>query len=703
MKVTKWVIVGLWLVVLGALMPLAAELTSVEKNDSAAWLPRSAEATVAYERATAHFPGSDSLVAVVVYARDGGLTDADRAEVNRDHDAATAYARGGQVSPVVLSTDGAAALYSLPIAGDPNDEQAQTAAIDGLKQLMRDGAPPGLQTAFTGPAGMIDDLLDSFAGMDGTIVLVTVAVVALILLITYRSPALWLVPLVTVGLASQLASAIVYLLAKHAGLTVNGQSASILTVLVFGAGTDYALLLIARYREELRRHADRHQAMWIAWRASAPAILASGITVAVGLLCLLAADMNSTRGLGPVGAIGIATALLAMMTLLPALLVIFGRWLFWPFVPRYSATVSQDISADHGIWGRLARGIGRRPRLIWIGTALALGALALGTLTLRTGMTQEDLYTKEVGSVTGQHLLEKHFPSGASAPATILARPASADAVVAAARGVPGVSFVDTPRVAPDGSWVSIDAVLTPAPDTVDAEAVVRSLRAAVDAVPGADAVVGGSTAIGLDTHTATDRDNRTVVPLILAVVLLVLILLLRSLVAPLLLLASVVLSFASAMGAAALIYTALGHNRIDPGFALFCFLFLVALGVDYTIFLMTRAREETARTNSREGIMRALTVTGGVITSAGVVLAATFAVLTVFPLVTMLQMGIAVAAGVLLDTLVVRSLLVPALAVDTGKRIWWPSRLSRQAGRSTSPGSGAEAGIRPTVGSSVH
>jgi RND superfamily putative drug exporter len=265
------------------------------------------------------------------------------------------------------------------------------------------------------------------------------------------------------------------------------------------------------------------------------------------------------------------------------------------------------------------------------------------------------------------------------------------------------VSFVDTPRAAADGSWVSIDAVLTPAPDTVDAEAVVRGLRAAVHAVPGADAVVGGSTAIGLDTHTATDRDNRTVVPLILAVVLLVLILLLRSLVAPLLLLASVVLSFASAMGAAGLIYTALGHNRIDASFTLFCFLFLVALGVDYTIFLMTRAREETARTDSREGIMRALTVTGGVITSAGVVLAATFAVLTVFPLVTMLQMGIAVAAGVLLDTLVVRSLLVPALAIDTGKRIWWPGRLSRQAGRSTSADSGADAEIRPEVGSTVH
>lgn len=672
----KWFALIVGLVAVGALSPLASKLTSVSGNDASAWLPRTAEATAAVKRQQAAFPGADRLVAVVAYANDGGLTPVDRAKIEADRTAFAPFALDGQVQPVRPSEDGKAALVLFTIAGATDDDQAN--AVKGTIDRLPVDKPEDLRAAVSGSAGAVYDVVEAFSGLDSTLLFITAGVVALLLLITYRSPVLWLVPLITVGIASQLASAVVYLLARNDVITVNGQSQGILTVLVFGAGTDYALLLIARYREELRRNENRHTAMRIALGRSFPAILASAGTVAIGLLCLLAAQLNNIRGLGPVGAIGILSALVAMTTVLPALLVVGGRWLFWPFVPRFDpGAQTKDIASEHGIWNRVANLVGRRPRLIWVGTTMVLAALALGMLGLKTGQPADDQFTKTVGSVTGQRLISAHFPAGASNPVDIIAATPAADAVATAAK-VDGISQVLPGRTSQDGKWVQIQAILADDPSSAAAKHTIDVVRDAVHKVPGGDALVGGQTAILVDTENAADHDNKVVLPLILGVVFVILVLLLRALVAPLLLVASVVLSFAASMGIASLIYRAIGHPRIDLGLPLLAFLFLVALGVDYTIFLMTRAREETAKLGHREGITHALAVTGGVITSAGLVLAATFAVLAVLPLVTMLQLGLVVALGVLLDTLVVRTLLVPALSLDVGRRIWWPSRLAR-------------------------
>ncbi len=675
---SKWIVVLIWAAIAAVAFPLASKLGEVEKNDAVSFLPHSAEATRAYELASAEFAGSEQLVAVVVYARDTGLTAADKAKANADAATFAAFAEGGRVSPLVVSEDGQAAIVSFPLAGD---EEAQTAATEKIKNQAGTGGEPGLQVALTGPAGAVDDISDAFAGIDTTLLFVTAGVVAVLLLFTYRSPVLWIIPLLSVGIASQLATAAVYLLAKYADVTVNGQSRGIMTVLVFGAGTDYALLLIARYREELRRHRDRHDAMKVALRRSSPAILASAATVTISLLCLLAAQLNSLRGLGPVGAVGVVAGLIAMITLLPALLVICGRWLFWPFVPRYSEdAASHDVAEEHGIWGRVAAQVGRRPRLLWTLATAGLLALTIGVTNLSLGLPQSEQFTKEVGSVVGGRLVEAHFPGGTSSPVQIIARASAAEPVVAAARTVGGVATVAEPVRSSDGDWVRVDAVLADPPDSAAAERTVNALRDATHAVPGADALVGGDTAVQIDTERAAADDNRLVIPLILIVVFLVLVVLLRAVVAPLLLIASVVVSFGAALGGAALIFNALGYTKIDLTMPLLAFLFLVALGVDYTIFLMTRVREEAATLGHREGVLHGLTVTGGVITSAGIVLAATFAVLTVLPLVSLMQIGIVVALGVLMDTLIVRTLIVPALSLDIGRRVWWPSALSREA-----------------------
>ncbi|NJP32030.1 MMPL family transporter [Micromonospora thermarum] len=675
----KYAMLVFWLVLIAAAGPLAIKLTEVQDNDALGALPATAEASRAVHRAEEAFPDSQKPLAVAVYVRESGLTDADRARAEADRRAFSRYADGGQVSPPVPSEDGQALLLSFPVGGDA-DQRAE--AVADIKDHL-ENPPAGLKTALTGPAAAEDDVFDAFAGMDSALLLATAATVALLLLITYRSPVLWLIPLITVALANQLASAVVYLLAKHAGLAVDFQSQSILTVLVFGVGVDYALLLIARYREELRRHADRHAAMAVALRRSYGAIGASAATVAIGLLCLLAADLPSTRGLGPVGAVGIAAAFLAMTTLLPAVLVIFGRWLFWPFVPRYSPdAVGLDVAAEHGVWRRIAGFVGRRPRPVWLGTAAALVALSFGIGNLSIGLPGDETFTREVGSITGQRMIEAHYPGGTVAPAEILAAAGSADQVVAAARTVPGVAEVGEPEPSPDGRWVRVAAVLAATPDSDAALATVERLRDAVHGVPDGQALVGGDTAYLIDEERTVSRDNRIVVPLVLAVVFVILVLLLRALVAPLLLLASVVLSYVAAMGAAGLVLDAMGYPKLFVGIPLQTFLFLVALGVDYTIFLATRAREETARLGHQQGVPHALTVTGGVITSAGVVLAATFGALSVLPLVPSVQTAVIISVGVLLDTFLIRSLLVPALALDLGPRTWWPSALARPAFR---------------------
>ncbi len=682
---SKWAVLVLWLLLMGIGGSLAAQLGDVQDNDPETWLPANAQSTQAVALAEEHFADKDSSTAVVVYARGSGLTGADLAKIRADQGQLADQAGAGKVAEAIVSEDNKAAFVTVPLKTSPSDNSVLGDGVDGVKDITKGGVPDGLDVRIAGEAGNIADFIDVYSGMDGALLGAALAVVALLLLATYRSPVLWLIPLLSVGLASQVASGVVYLLAKHAGLVVNGMSAYILMVLAVGVGTDYALLLIARYREELHQHVDRHDAMVSAVQRSLPALAASAATVGVATLCLVFGSMNSTRGLGPVVAIGVAVVFLAMTSLLPALLVILGRWVFWPFVPRHTPGYDPNAEQGHSIWARVSGFVGRRSRPVWIGTAVVLVALAFGATTVQTGQTQAEQFTNKVDSVAGQQLLAEHFPAGSAAPADVYVPAAGAGAALDAVKGVDGVESVTT--VGSKEGWTHITAVLSDSPDTDAARDTVERMRTALDDGSGEakDAVVGGQTAIALDTSTAQADEEMLLIPLILGVVLLMLIVLLRALIAPLVLLVSVVLSYASAVGAASLLFHALDYPRIDRGLLLFGFLFLVALGVDYTIFLMTRAREEVQLRGHREGILTGLTVTGGVITSAGVVLAATFCVLAAIPTVQALQQGLLVAVGVLLDTFLIRSLLIPALSLEIGPRIWRPGHPETEARQSAS------------------
>ena len=469
----------------------------------------------------------------------------------------------------------------------------------------------------TGPGGFSADSQEAFAGIDGKLLYSAAAVVIVILLLTYRSPVLWLLPLLSAGVALFAAQAVIYVLATQANLTVNAQSAGILTVLVFGAGTDYALLLIARYREELRRHEDRHEAMAFALHRSGPAIIASGSTVVAGMLCLLFASMNSTRGLGPVAAVGIVIALVAMLTLLPALLVICGRWVFWPLRPTYGS----DDHTETSVWGRIGRRIAVRPRLTWIVTSVILAIAALGTLTLNAnGLSNEESFVGTPDSVVGEKVVAAHFPAGAGNPLVVVSKADKATEVRTAMSSTQGIAAVAEPRVG--GGLAYLEGTMTDAADSQAAKDTVDRVRASVHAVPGADALVGGGAAILLDTQRAADHDNKVIIPIVLLVVLAILALLLRALVAPLMLVATVVLSFGAALGISSLVFKALGFEGADTSLPLFVFVFLVALGIDYNIFLMTRVHEESKAHGTRRGALIGVAATGGVITSAGLVLA---------------------------------------------------------------------------------
>jgi RND superfamily putative drug exporter len=672
-----------WLAVGGVTGPLAGKLSTVQTNDAAAFLPASAEATQV-ARLQKQFTDQQTVPAVVLYADRSGL---DAAVTDRARADAKAFADFdgvvGQVAGPIPSRDGQAVELIVPV--DAGSDVA--GVVDRLRARVSAGLPGGARGYVTGPAGFTADLSAAFAGIDGILLLVAVLVVLVILVLVYRSPVLPFAVLISALFALAVASGLVYLLADHGVLTLNGQSQGILFILVVGAATDYALLLTSRYREELREHESRFAAMAVAWRQSMPPVLASGLTVMAGLLCLLLSDLNSTSSLGPVGALGILGALLSALTFLPAVLVLLGRAAFWPRAPRFGSPHPERS----GIWGAVARFVGRRPRALWLGTGAALVVLAAFAPTLQAGGTSQDsLFLNPVPSVTGQQVAARHFPGGTGSPAVIIGPADRVTAMVAAAEQVTGVSQVSPvgpqggpvqpgQKPATVGGLAQVQATLTSPPDSERAIETVRSLRGAVhDAVP--EAKVGGSTATTLDTRSTAERDRTLIIPIVLVVIFALLTLLLRALLAPLLLLATVVLSFAATLGVSALIFNhLLGFAGADPSVPLFGFVFLVALGVDYNIFLMSRVREESARHGTREGVLRGLAVTGGVITSAGVVLAATFAALSVIPLLFLAQIAFIVAFGVLLDTVVVRSLLVPALVHDLGPRVWWPSRLARE------------------------
>jgi len=689
------------------------KLSKVQKNENSDYLPASAESTKVIAESN-RFLTVESIPGFIVFTRPSGLTEADLAVVNKAFSAIKQLPgvdRQQMTAPQIASDRTAAAIYA-PLVAKENGK-----ALDGKvlsqneKRIIATAKaqlPGGLRVLPAGPGGLLAALIDAFSGLDGALLGVALLVVVLILLVVYRSPVLWAFPLFSAVLAIGISSLVIYELAAHGVLTLTGQSQGIVSVLILGAGTDYALLLISRYREELHEYDDPYDAMTVAWRESAPAIVASAVTVILGVLCLGFSELNSNKSLGPVAAIGIACTLLVMMTFLPVSLAVLGRrWVFWPRRPRVDHAV--DL-ATHGLWGRIASGIGRRYRYAWIAALVVLLACLTGLGTLKTnGLTTEQGFTNKPDAVTGQQLYDAKFDKGVGAPAVITTSAAQADQVIAAARQVPGVSTrpgavcvqVDYRKLAsgsgaptggadgcppaslqvqPINGRVVVNAVLADSFDSPAAYDTVKRLRTAVHAVPGAQAEVGGNSAANLDVQTASVHDRNLILPIVLLVIFIVLALLLRALIAPLLLIGTVVLSFGATLGVCGYAFTHLFHFAgADQSFPLYAFVFLVALGIDYNIFLMTRVREESQQFGTRSGVLRGLAVTGGVITSAGIVLAATFAVLGVLPLVFLAEVGFAVAFGVLLDTILVRSILVPALAMEIGPRVWWPSKLGRE------------------------
>ena len=684
-------------------------LSDLVENEQAQFLPADAESTRALDLQS-EFRSEDVIPAIVVYERDGGITAADERAIEADA-AAFQDVEGvvdDGVSPPVASDDGEAVEVFVQV-----DAAAETDVVVGeLRDRVAETTGDGLQGAVTGPAGFTTDLVAAFAGIDGLLLIVAFAAVFVILVIVYRSP---LLPVIVLGTSlTALCGAVlaVVALARADLLVLNGQTQGILFILVIGAATDYSLLYIARYREALHVHERKWDATWAALRGSWEPILASGGTVIAGLLMLLVSELTSNKILGPVSAIGIVFALLASLTLLPALMLWAGRAAFWPVRPRFGAHVeSDDVVGRRGVWPKVARLIARRPRVTWIASTLLLAVMAIGMTQLKAdGVPSSEFVLGESQARDGQAVLSDHFPGGSGTPAVVFAPEEDLQAVadvLLATDGVESVAVVsaDSPSgslpvtgdgiqpLGPPGTpagdptvvdgRVQLDATLAAASDSDAAEQVVATLRAELADVSSGDPVlVGGTTAVALDTKEASIRDRNLIIPLVLAVILVILMLLLRAIVAPLLLIGTVVLSFAAALGVSALVFDGIfGFPGADPVVPLFGFVFLVALGVDYNIFLMTRVREESVRHGTREGVLRGLVVTGGVITSAGLVLAATFAALGVLPILFLAQISFIVAFGVLLDTFLVRSLLVPALSYDLGRAIWWPSRLSRSGG----------------------
>jgi len=761
----KWIVFALWfLAIFIAAGPaeLPTRFEDAENNESSSYLPGDAESTAALE-ATETLQGGELAPAVVVYRRDSGLTGADRRYIGTsmaELDEASGEfpgvveQDGGAFSGPVLSKDGKAAIVTANIDAEGEGERILD-PVEAWREVI-DDPPPGLQAKVTGGAGFSADAIEVFENINGTLLLAALSLVIFLLIVIYRSPMFFFIPLIAVIFAELLSRSIGYGVSEL-GVTINGQSSSIMSVLVLGAGTDYALLLVARYREELHNTTDKHVAMRTALASAGPAIFASAATVIAALLCLTLAKVNGTAGLGPIAAIGIACAALSMLTLLPALLTIFGRRAFWPFVPHTADTAptADEVSerarrrivegggagalvrvvlacllvlvllplvllnwllrrlsgrripslivgpldravfkpyevrrhrlehaadATHGFWKRVGDRVARGPQRVMVGSLAILLIFCGGFAFFSTDLTAEDSYTTEVESVEGQKLLSKSFPNGTTALTDIVVPQASeVPAVRESVAAVAGVEAVSGP--AADGPpGILIQATLGIEPYSTEAFDLVEPIRTAThEASP--EAVVGGPTAIEFDVRDAAGRDSLVIPPIVLVVVLLILIGLLRALVAPLVLIGTVILSFLAALGVGYFVFDVIfDFPGSDPSLPLFAFVFLVALGVDYNIFLIARAREETIAHGSHQGILRALAVTGAVITSAGIVLAGTFSVLGSLPLTFLTELGFVVAFGVLLDTFLVRSILVPAIALTLGDKFWWPSVLSKKS-----------------------
>jgi RND superfamily putative drug exporter len=770
-RIATWIAVGIaiaWLLVGSWAGPLAGSLSQVQENDNAAFLPASAESTLVADE-QAGFADSDALPILAVISKPDGavFTAADQPVVGEfiagipfltlsDGTEVSTYLDPPPLFPIP-SEDGEAILISINVNSELGAQQLESGelAFAEIANTIRDYATnfSGVQINITGPGGFLADLIEVFGAIDGALLIATALVVAIILILVYRSPVLWLIPLVSAGFALAVASGIVYILADSDILVLNGQSQGILTVLVFGAGTDYSLLYVSRYREELHKYEFHNDAVWAAFKGVRAPIIASAATTSIGLMCLLLSELNSNKSTGPVSAVGVVVAMVIMLTLLPALLIVpsftlpvlaflvptvigfalsfvvdipllpfllagagfatittvlwivfglmrvfaasggpfsrsrfpSGRWAFWPKVP----VMGTADNKESGLWARLSGLVGRKPRVTWVTTAVILLIFAGFSSTLNSdGVATSESFTNptEVDSVIGQDVLVQHFPAGLGSETIVTAAQDSSDVVLSTIAATPGVAdaqpLVDqvSGEVKVTDSRVLFRVTLAFPSDSIDAEVVIGDLRSQFDAIPEAEALVGGPTAVAFDINEANLRDRNVIIPTVLIVILIILIILLRAFNAPLILIGTVLLSYFATLGACALAFNYLfSFPGADPSFPLFAFVFLVALGVDYNIFLMTRVREETLILGTRPGILKGLTATGGVITSAGIVLAATFLVLGVLPLVALRQVGFAVALGVLIDTFIVRTTLVPALAYDIGPKIWWPSKLAKE------------------------
>ena len=703
------IVIIAWLGITSVAGPTFGKLSTVQENDNSAFLPDDAESTLA-SKITIKFSDSsnDQIPTLLVFLGDvdpknnpakmvqiqkylDGLGDEILPESGK---ALSTYFVPGFPIQAFASEDGKAALVNIALSSDValdriEEKPALTLIVDFLREdLKKNFESQSLTTHVTGFGGIFADLFGAFGSIDSTLLTTTLLVVSLILIVVYRSPLLWILPLFTAVTALSLAGTVVYYLAKAGTIDLNGQSQGILSVLVLGAATDYALLLIARYREELHHHESRYESMRIALRGVVEPIIASGSTVIAGLLVLLLSQLSGNRGLGPVGAIGIAAAMVTVLTLLPALLVVFGRWIFWPKIPKFD-DVDEQLS---GTWAKVGRAVEKNPKRIWISTALLLTILAGFSFTLKAdGLANTEAFTARTDSVIGLEELGKHFPSGEGSPVELVIKENDIAEVTNVLGAIANVAFVEpvvagqkipgapTPPVKVVEGKVLLNATLKVAPDSVEARNTIPIIREAVHKID-KEILVGGGTAVQYDTDVASRADNRLIIPIVLLIIGLILGLLLRSIAAALLLLLTVVLSFMATLGVCQLVFEhVFGFAGADASFPLFAFIFLVALGIDYNIFLMTRVREEALKIGTRKGVIKGLTVTGGVITSAGIVLAATFAVLGVLPLVFLAELGFAVAFGVLLDTIIVRSLLVPALVHVIGPKVWWPSKLQHE------------------------
>ena len=656
-----WVALALVLVAGGVIGGLKEAARSSSPLDT---LPAGADSTRVVELLQS-FPQRQGSSAVVLYTADNGTLDQAALQVVRDQPAL----RNGP--PLQVATDGTAAIAVVPVTDTNATETAAT--VKKLRAELRAAAPTGVTVQVTGPAAVQADLAAVFEGANTRLLLATAAVVGLLLLLTYRSPILWLVPLIVVGIADRLAAVLATHVLKAAGVPWDESTIGILSVLVFGAGTDYALLIISRYRDELRREPDRYAAMRAAVRRTGEAVVLSATTVGLGVLTLLLSLVPSTRGLGLASAVGVTIAAVYALVVLPAVLVLFGRWIFWPLVPRVG---QRQLVDSRSFWRRVGDQVASRPRAFAVGTLVVLALLSIGVTQVRSGLAPNDQFLSKPEAIAASERLAKSFPAGSSDPLLVVTQGAPA-AVVTAVRGLPEVASA-APGASANG-WSQVAVVLRPDPGSEAARAAVRDVRQAVRGIP--ESYVGGTEARQVDAADAAGRDRGVIFPLILALVLVSLLLLLRSVIAPVILVATVVVTFFAALGLSWWIFTKIfGFSALDVGTPLYTFLFLVALGVDYNIFLVTRAREEAADHGAREGMLRALAATGGVITSAGILLAAVFAVLGVLPLVVLAQIGVVICVGVLLDTLVVRTVLVPALALILGDRFWWPRRISGPA-----------------------